>query len=84
MFFLKKKKLDMLNDMCFFMSLLYSKIKIEFHISSDELLKIERKKKWGERGIAIYSYQYSFTDILILFPHFHVKLKFEFKDFFNY
>jgi hypothetical protein len=88
MFLQKKKKLDMPNDMCFFMSLLYSKINIEFHISSDELLKIiwqnRKEKKTGRERHAIYSYQYSFTDILILFPHFHVKLKFEFKDLFNY
>ncbi len=49
--------MDMHNNMCFFMSLLYSKIKFEFHISNDELLKIIwqnlKEKKGGEGGISI-------------------------------
>jgi hypothetical protein len=76
--------MDMHNNMCFFMSLLYSKIKIEFHISNDELLKIiwqNRKEKKNEGREASL---YLFTNILILFSHFHVKLKFEFKDLLNY
>jgi hypothetical protein len=59
------------------------KIKFEFHISNDKLLKIiwqnlKEKERGKERNL------YLFINILILFSHFHLKLKIEFKDLFNY
>ncbi len=56
------------NNMCFFMSLLYSKIKFEFNISNDELLKIIwqnlKEKRTGKRGISISFNQYSYIVLI--------------------
>lgn len=56
------------NNMCFFMSLLYSKIKFEFNISNDELLKIIwqnlKEKRRGEERHLYIIYQYSYIVLI--------------------